>query len=253
MGKYNKKIYNLAKEGKFEEVDALIKERASSMKPVRPDRGQSYFFYDLHRLHRRIALYHLHVAASLGYKNGNVINSETILEAAVYTDDAQVRIGLIRVAHTKDKSLDIYALDNKAYELRKIIHKEKCSFDQAKEYYHQNKLNIKRSEIEEHDLSSEQTNIYLSLAANVLLFQGQQLVKDGIIPVEIYFDMLAHIADCEVSDIIPVFYAANRRVRDRVIDVASANVSHLPFFNSKSKIEKIKEEAEERYQRRVNI
>ncbi|MFW2532812.1 MULTISPECIES: hypothetical protein [unclassified Legionella] len=100
-----------------------------------------------------------------------------------------------------------------------------------------------------YNLNFEQAKGYLSTAANVWAFQGQQLVIEGKILPEIYFHIFSFISKCSVNDNIKIIECANQKLKDGV--VSSSRTGWLSIFKTQYSLEKLEKEAEERYQNRM--
>ena len=113
------------------------------------------------------------------------------------------------------------------------------------------------------DLTFNQAQAYLKVAANVWLFQGQQLVRKDIedkwfylLPPEMYMHILSFVVGCSIEDADKIFTAVNKNIRDGVV-----SASNPGFFSRLVRSKKFLEDfkaaakiaAEDRYQRRVTL
>ncbi|MFJ1268361.1 hypothetical protein ACD661_07315 [Legionella lytica] len=101
----------------------------------------------------------------------------------------------------------------------------------------------------EKSLNFDQAIGYLSTAANVWAFKGQQLVIEGKIPAEIYFHIFSFISGCSVNDSVKIIDAANQKLRDDV--VSAPKTGWFSWFKAQDSLAKLEIEAEERYQSRM--
>ncbi|USQ15409.1 hypothetical protein J2N86_14280 (plasmid) [Legionella lytica] len=139
--------------------------------------------------------------------------------------------------------------------LRQSTHSEKERKQIIGEYMLQHLPELmKRAEklnqlMRENNLNLEQAKGYISTAANVWAFQGQQLVREGKIPVDIYFHIFSFINGCSDNDNIKIIDAANQKLRDNV--VSASRTGWFSWFKTQDSLEKLEVEAEERYQNRM--
>lgn len=162
-----------------------------------------------------------------GYAFGGYlkINQETVLRLAAYTDDATLRKLLIQEAKKKLKDIEIDLLFEQATRLNKIMDHYHLSFNQAKG------LSIKGS--------------------REWLLQGTQLVRNGSLAADIYFQIASLLMNLSLRDTKKVFSVINRKL---FFDSMEHNFSKFKSsFFSASRCETFREaqeEAKKRYEKR---
>lgn len=161
--------------------------------------------------------------AVLGYRMGGHLEEMNLLRLMSLTDNEELRTLLANEANKKIKSLDIPSLLIEARKLNRLIVENNLTFEQAKGY--------------------------VKSAANNWLFQGQQLVREGQFPAEIYFHILSFVLGLSESDTQCVFVTANRRLQSNIV------VNTLSLFQPAEEkiVAECKQIAEDRYQKRITF
>ncbi|MFJ1270140.1 hypothetical protein ACD661_16400 [Legionella lytica] len=181
--------------------------------------------------------------AASSYGLGKYINEANLLSLLSFTDAQELRTCIA----------EKYVMD--LPDLRDPTHSEIQRKKIIEEYILQHLAPLmKKAEklnqlMREKHLNLEQAKGYLSTAANVWAFQGQQLVREGKILPEIYFHIFSFINGCSVNDNIKIIDAANQTLRDNVI--SASRTGFFSWFKSQDILEKLAIEAEERYQNRI--
>ncbi|MDR3503480.1 MAG: hypothetical protein P4L79_12965 [Legionella sp.] len=182
-------------------------------------------------------------SAASSYALGGYINEANLLSLMSFTDAQELRKCIV----------EQYVMD--LLDLRQSTHSEKERKQIIEEYILQHLAPLmKRAEklnqlMRENNLNLEQAKGYLSTAANLWAFQGQQLVREGKIPADIYFHIFSFINGCSVNDNIKIIDAANQKLRDD--GVSAPRRGWFSWFKTQDSLEKLEIEAEERYQNRM--
>lgn len=164
--------------------------------------------------------------AMAGYRDGHYLNQqEGILRLVASTHDEYLRKLLVKNAKYEIDSLDAASLLSEATKLNQLMHACDLTFDQAQGY--------------------------LKAAANIWLFQGQELVKRGVFSAEIYIHIASFITGCSTRDTVKLFDLANKRLRDNTVKKNKAGF--FSFFKTTSSLKKRAALSEERYQRRIHF
>ncbi|WP_133137599.1 hypothetical protein [Legionella rowbothamii] len=181
--------------------------------------------------------------AAASYGLGGYINEANLLPLMSFTHAQELRKCIA----------EQYIMD--LLNLKQSTHSEKERKQIIEEYMLQHFPQLmKRAEklnqlMRENNLNLEQAKGYISTAANVWAFQGQQLVREGKIPVDIYFHIFSFINGCSDNDNIKIIDAANQKLRDNV--VSAPRTGWFSWFKNRDSLEKLEIEAEERYQNRM--
>lgn len=160
-----------------------------------------------------------------GFENsGYLVHQEGILRLSAYIEDKFVREHLIETAKQNINSLDTKSLFEKATRLNRIMNDYQLTFKQAKA------LTVK--------------------GARTWLLQGQALVRIGVFPKDIFFEIGSSLMGVSNEDVNKIFSAVNEKLFH---DLAKNHLNQFSRFFSPIQYRKEEAKLEERYEHRISF